>query len=97
MLTVWYADTQVTSVGTLQTASCCCVGWGWHMARPKRNAADDSLLHGFYVSFGLAPKTIERAIELRYSEPPPRTYPRHSDIAKRMRHEPVVPKMRRPK
>jgi transposase InsO family protein len=67
------------------------------MARPKRNAADDSLLHGFYESFGLAPKTIERAIELRYSEPPPRTYPRHSDIAKRMRHEPVVPKMRRPK
>jgi hypothetical protein len=80
------------SVGTLQTA--CCVGWGWHMARPRRNAAGDSLLHGFYESFGLAPRTIERAIELRYSEPPPRTYPRHSDIAKRMRHEPVAPKMR---
>ena len=30
-----------------------------HMAQPKRNAADDSLLDGFYEILGLAPKTIE--------------------------------------
>jgi hypothetical protein len=66
------------------------------MPKPKRNPAEDQALQSFYEACGLDPKTIERAIELRYCEVP-RTNPRHSDFAKRMRHEPVVPKMRRPK
>jgi hypothetical protein len=64
------------------------------MARPKRNAADDSDLQRFYEACGLGPKTIERAIELRYHDPQ-RTFSRHSDSAKRIRREPAAPKMPR--
>jgi len=64
------------------------------MARPNRSAADDHDLQTFYEACGIDSKTIERAIEHRYVEPP-RTYRRDTDIAKRMRREPVAPKMRR--
>jgi hypothetical protein len=67
-----------------ETLSVCCVAEGWHMAKPKRNTADDTALQNFYESCEMDPKTIERAIELRYHEPP-RTVPSNSDIAKRIR------------
>jgi hypothetical protein len=66
------------------------------MATQKRQPADDSALQSFYEAFGLDPKTIERAIKLRYSEPP-RAFPRQSDFAKSVRREAVAPKMRAPK
>jgi hypothetical protein len=58
------------------------------MPKLKKNDAGDNALQCFYKACGLNPKTIERAIDLRYSEPP-RSCPRHSDIARRMRHERV--------
>jgi len=65
-------------------------------SKTKKQSEADSALQSFYEACGMDGKTIKRAIELRYSEPP-RTFPRHSDFAKRMRREAVAPKMRKAK